>query len=71
MTIAYIVLLALIVAVALLGAYVARNVELYPVCPACGKSYYIKTMPLHLQGHTPDELRQAGERMRANNERRR
>jgi hypothetical protein len=29
--------------------------ERYPACPICGRVYYIKTMPLHLSGHKPDD----------------
>jgi hypothetical protein len=28
---------------------------LHPACPICGRVYYIKTMPLHLSGHKPDD----------------
>lgn len=30
-------------------------VDLHPACPICGQVYYIKTMPLHLGQHHPDD----------------
>lgn len=33
----------------------AAAFEMYPSCPICGRTYYIKTMPLHLSSHKPDD----------------
>jgi hypothetical protein len=32
-----------------------RSFETYPACPICGRVFYVKTMPLHLSGHKPDD----------------
>jgi hypothetical protein len=29
--------------------------DTHPACPICGRVYYIKTMPLHLSSHHPDD----------------
>jgi hypothetical protein len=29
--------------------------RLYPTCPICGQTHYLKTMPLHLSGHRNDD----------------